>query len=152
MRLPNVEGRNLSRQKMVFPDDFIGEINLVFIAFLRQHQDDIDEWVPTVEQLAQEFPGLYYYEFPVLPQKGFFYRTLLNEGMRAGIPSEATRKRTITLYLEKSAFKKALEINNEQNIWVYVFEKSGEVLWRTEGRITKEKSKALRDMLSQTIE
>ncbi|MFC1960820.1 hypothetical protein ACFLYO_08920, partial [Chloroflexota bacterium] len=72
--------------------------------------------------------------------------------MRAGIPNEATRKRTITLYLEISAFKKALEINNEQNMWVYVFERSGEVLWRTEGRITEEKSKALRDMLNQRIE
>ncbi len=152
MRLPKVKGSNLARQKMVFPDDFAGEINLVFIAFLRRHQDDIDEWVPFVEQVAQDFPGLQYYEFPTLPNKGFIYRTFLNEGMRAGILNEATRKRTITLYLEKSAFKKALEINDEQNMWVYVFENSGEVLWRTEGRITKEKSKALRDLLSQTIE
>jgi len=152
MRLPKVKGSNLARQKMVFPDDFAGEINLVFIAFLRRHKDDIDEWVPFVEQVAQDFPGLQYYEFPTLPNKGFIYSTFLNEGMRAGIPNEATRKRTITLYLEKSAFKKALEINDEQNMWVYVFENSGEVLWRTDGRITKEKSKALRDLLSQTIE
>ena len=152
MRLPKVQGRNLARQEMVFPDDFAGELNLVFIAFLRRHQDDIDEWVPFVEQLAHDFPGLHYYEFPTLPSKGFIYRTFLNEGMRAGIPNEATRKRTITLYLEKSAFKKALEINSEQNMWVYVFKKSGEVLWRTEGRITKETSEALQDLLSQTIE
>ena len=152
MRLPKVTGSNLARQKMVFPDDFAGEVNLVFIAFMRQHQDDIDEWVPLVEQVAQDFPGLNYYEFPILPDKGFIYRTFLNEGMRAGIPNEATRERTITLYLEKSAFKRALEINNEQNMWVYVFKKSGEVLWRIEGRISEEKSKALRELLSQTIE
>ena len=91
MRLPRVAGSNLARKKMIFPDDFTGETNLVFVAFLRQHQDHIDEWVPFVEQLAAEFPGLQYYEFPTLPRKGFLYRTFLNEGMRAGIPDPATR-------------------------------------------------------------
>ena len=54
MQLPTVKGSNLLRQKMMFPDDFAGSINLVFIAFLRRHQDLIDEWVPFVEELAKE--------------------------------------------------------------------------------------------------
>jgi hypothetical protein len=134
---------------MIFPDDFGGEMNLVFIAFLRNHQDLIDEWVPVAEQLAQEFPGFAYYEFPTLPRKGPIYRTFLNEGMRAGIPSRTTRARTITLYLDKRAFRKALDINNEKHMWVYLFDRSGEVLWRTEGRLTKEKGQALRKVLRQ---
>lgn len=149
MKLPIVKGRNLKRQKMTFPDDFTGEINLVFIAFLRRHQDHIDEWVPFVDQLAQENSNFHYYEFPTLPRKGPIYRTFLNEGMRAGIPNEATRARTITLYLDKRAFRKALNIDNEQNIWIYLFDKSGNVLWCTEGRFTKEKSEALRNFLNQ---
>jgi hypothetical protein len=149
MRLPIVRGSNLTRQRMVFPDDFGGEINLVFIAFLRQHQDQIDEWVPFVEQLTEEYPGLNYYEFPTLSRRGLIYRTFLNEGMRAGIPDEGARARTITLYLDKDAFTAALDIDNERSMWVYLFEKSGEVLWRTEGRITEEKRQALRDLLNQ---
>ena len=147
MKLPKVKGSTLARQKMVFPDDFKGEVNLVFIAFLRWHQDLIDEWVPFVEELAGEYPNLHYYEFPTLPQRGFIYRTFLNEGMRAGIPNKATRARTITLYINKTAFRKALQIDNEQNIWLYLFDKSGQVLWRTEGRYTEEKAQALRDAL-----
>ena len=150
MRLPKVEGSNLARKKMVFPDDFTGEINLVFIAFQRQHQDLIDEWVPFVEQLGLEFPELHYYEFPTLPRKGFFYRTFLNEGMRAGIPNPVTRARTITLYLDKSAFRKALDIQHERSMWVYLFDKKGEVLWRTEGRFSEDKGQALHSLLSRT--
>jgi hypothetical protein len=149
MKLPQVKGSNLARQKMAFPDDFAGQINLVFIAFLRWHQDQVDEWVPFVEQLAKEYPGFHYYEFPTLSGRGFVYRTFLNEGMRAGIPDESTRARTITLYLDKRAFRKALDIDSEQNIWVYLFDKSGDVLWRTEGKFTKEKGKALRNFLDQ---
>ena len=149
MKLPRVTGSNLARKKMVFPDDFAGETNLVFIAFLRQHQDLIDSWVPFVEQLTQEFPNLQYYEFPTLPRRGFIYRTFLNEGMRAGIPSEATRARTITLYLDKKAFRRALDIEGEQNMWLYLFDKSGNVLWRTEGSFSAEKGEALRMALNQ---
>lgn len=151
MRLPKVEGSNLARKKMVFPDDFAGDVNLVFIAFLRWHQDLIDEWVPFVARLAEEIPKLHYYEFPTLPRKGLFYRTFLNEGMRAGIPDPATRARTITLYLDKTAFRSALDIEGEQQMWLYLFDRSGAVLWRTEGKFTEEKAAALRDFVVQSL-
>lgn len=150
MKLPRVRGSNLERQKLTFPDDFSGEYNLVFIAFQRWHQDLIDEWVPFIEQLAEQYPDLNYYEFPTLPDKGFLYRTFLNEGMRAGIPNKATRERTITLYLDKHSFRNKLEIKNEQNIWLYLFDKTGEVLWRTEGKYTEEKGDALNKVLIET--
>jgi hypothetical protein len=149
MQLPTVKGSNLLRQKMIFPKDFSGEVNLVFIAFLRWHQDLIDEWVPFVEELAQNHRELQYYEFPTLPRRGPIYRTFLNEGMRAGIPNEATRARTITLYLNKNAFRKELDIENEQNMWVYLFSRSGKVLWRTAGRFSPEKGSALKNALIQ---
>jgi hypothetical protein len=151
MKLPTVEGNNLNRKRMVFPDDFAGEMNLVFIAFLRWHQELIDQWVPFVAQLAEQFPDLHYYEFPTLPRRGLLYRTFLNEGMRAGIPNPATRARTITLYLNKAAFKKALAIENEQNIWLYLFDRTGQVLWRVEGPFTDEKGAALRDFVRQEL-
>ena len=149
MQLPTVKGSNLLRQKMVFPKDFAGDVNLVFIAFLRRHQDLIDEWVPFVEKLAIEHPELHYYEFPTLPRRGPIYRTFLNEGMRAGIPNKATRARTITLYLNKSAFRKALDIDNEQNMWLYLFDRSGKVFWRTAGRFSPQKGSALTNALIQ---
>ena len=149
MKLPVVKGSNLKRQKMTFPDDFAGAINLVFIAFLRRHQDLIDEWVPFVEQLAQNSPDFHYYEFPTLSRRGPLYRIFLNEGMRAGIPNDATRARTITLYLDKHDFRKALDIEDEQNIWLYLFDKTGNVLWREAGSFTKEKGEALLDAVNQ---
>jgi hypothetical protein len=149
MQLPTVKGSNLNRQKMIFPDDFAGDINLVFIAFLRRHQVLIDEWVPFVEELAQEHSELHYYEFPTLPRRGPIYRTFLNEGMRAGIPNEAIRARTITLYLDKRSFRKSLDINSEQDMWVYLFDKSGVVIERVKGRFTQEKALVLKDALNQ---
>lgn len=147
MKIPKVSGRNLNRQKLTFPDDFTGAYNLVFIAFLRRHQDDIDRWVPHIEALAKAYPDLHYYEFPTLADRGMLYRMFLNEGMRAGIPADATRARTITLYLDKHDFREALEIPSENNIWLYLFDRSGQVLWREEGAYSEEKLKALEEKL-----
>ncbi len=149
MQLPNVSGYNLERNRMTFPADFGGAVNLVFIAFQRWHQDVIDGWVPFVAQLSQQFPTLSYYEFPTLPRGNFLYRTMLNEGMRAGIPSRATRARTITLYLDKTEFRQALGIPSEQEVWLYLFDREGKVLWRTTGAFTPEKGEALAAAVSQ---
>lgn len=143
MRLPNVSGYNLERQKMNFPADFSGRVNLVFIAFQRWHQDIIDGWVPFVASLSETWPQLNYYEFPTLSRGNFLYRTMLNEGMRAGIPSQDTRARTITLYLDKAAFRQALEIPNEQEVWLYLFDRDGAVLWRMAGEFTPERGESL---------
>lgn len=148
MQLPNVKGSNLLRQNQEFPRDFAGELNLVFIAFLRRHQDLIDQWVPVVQGLVQKYPQLHYYEFPTLPESNFIYRLFLNEGMRAGIPSSDTRSRTITLYLDKNEFRAALDIPDEKDLWLYLFDQGGTVLWRAKGVYTQAKELELVDALN----
>lgn len=106
--------------------------------------------IPYVKQLAQDFPELRYYEFPTLPETGLIYRTFLDEGMRADTPEEAGRRRKDTLYLNKPASKNALNIDDEKDIRLYIFERSDDLLWRSKGIFTKEKGEALRNFLNQS--
>jgi hypothetical protein len=152
MKLPTVSGSNLNRQKLSFPKEFVGDVNLVFIAFQQWHQDLINEWVPLAEQLEKTITGFHYYEFPVVYQMGWMGRTFLNEGMRAGIPNPATRARTITLYLEKSDFRAALDIPDESTIWAYLFDRDGNVLWRISGKFSEEKGMALETAVTQLLQ
>jgi predicted transcriptional regulator len=69
--------------------------------------------------------------------------------MRAGIPNQATREKTITLYIDKKALRRALEIPNEETIWVLVLDKQGNVLWRTEGAYSQEKGEALLNTIQE---
>jgi len=70
-------------------------------------------------------------------------RTFINEGMRAGIPDQTARERTITLYLDKSKFKSALEIADENDITLFLVNRNGEILWRANGAYTQEKADSL---------
>ena len=84
-----------------------------------------------------------FYELPTIESRNIFSRTFINEGMRMGIPDPATRERTITLYIDKKAFKSALELPDEEHTYLLLTDQAGNVLWRTSGAYSPEKAAEL---------
>ncbi len=148
MRFPEVSGSNLLRQKVTLPYDLKGELNILLVAFYQWHQDLVDTWVPAARQLEGSYSGVRFYEIPVIQKMNFVYQTFINEGIRAGIPNPATRQKTITLYLNKEEFRRAVDIPDDRNIWVLVIDRQGNILWRAEGTYTQEKGEALENAIT----
>jgi hypothetical protein len=143
MQFPTVSGSNLQRTKLTLPQDFQGERNLVLIAFQQWQQTQVDTWIPLARQLEETYPAMRYYELPTIQQLNAIARTFINEGMRAGIPDLVARERTITLYVDKKAFREALQLPGEDDIYVLLLDRQGWVLWRGEGAFTPEKGESL---------
>ena len=143
MQFPVVTGTNLQRKSLRLPEAFEGEWNLVFIAFQQWQQRQVDSWIPLAKQLEEGHPELRYYELPTIQDRNRLARTFINEGMRAGIPDPVARERTITLYLDKTAFRKALQLSSEDDIHVLLLDRRGQVLWRTEGPFAPAKGDSL---------
>jgi hypothetical protein len=151
MTFPMVRGSNLLRQKLTLPQDFQGKLNLVFIPFERWHQMEVDSWNALAEELEKKYEGLVYYELPTLQNGGSIYKIFLNEGMRAGIPNPKTRERTITLYLDKADFRAALDMTDEEHIYILVVDRQGKEFFRARGPYSREGEAALRQVLSGLI-
>ena len=151
MTFPTVSGSNLLRQKKNLPRDFQGKLNLVFIPFQRWHQAEVDSWSALAEELEEKFEGLVYYELPTLQSGGPLYKIFLNEGMRAGIPNPKRRERTITLYLDKADFRAALEMPDEDHIYILVIDQQGKEFFRARGPHSQAAENALRQALLQLI-
>jgi hypothetical protein len=149
MTFPTVKGSNLLRQKLTLPQDFQGRLNLVFIPFQRWHQMEVDSWSALAEELEEKYEGLFYYELPTLQNGGAFYKIFLNEGMRAGIPNPKTRERTITLYVDKADFRAAMDMADEEHIYVLVVDRQGNELFRARGPYSRAGEDALRQALFQ---
>ena len=143
MIFPQASGTNLLREKLTLPDDLQGEINILLIAFQQWQQASVDSWVPRLRTIEQAYPIVQFYELPVIYKMNFLSQTFLNEGMRAGIPNPATRAKTITLYLDKSKFRRALAIPNEDAIVIMVIDRSGNIIWRSAGTYSEEKGAEL---------
>ena len=143
MQFPVVTSENLSRRTLTLPADFEGQVNILLIAFQRWQQDAIDTWLPLARQLEHTYEGVRYYELPVIQRINVLGRAFINQGMRAGIRDQTARDRTITLYLDKAAFRQALELPHEEDIYVLVVNRQGDVLWRTEGAFAPDKGDSL---------
>jgi hypothetical protein len=149
MTFPTVSGSNLLRKKLTLPQDFQGRLNLVFIPFEQWHQMEVDSWGALAEELEEQFDGLVYYELPTIQSRNTFYKMFINEGMRAGIPNPKTRERTITLYLDKLDFRAALDMADEEHIYVLVVDRQGKEFFRARGPYNREGEAALRQALLQ---
>jgi hypothetical protein len=143
MIFPTVKGTNLLRQALTLPEDFQGEINLVFVPFYQWHQEEVDSWGQLAKELELAYPVLRYYELPTLQQMNFFSKTVINEGMRAGIPDPQVRARTITLYVNKAYFRRSLQMPDEGHIYVLLVDRQGAVLWSSRGAYTPQQAAAL---------
>lgn len=146
---PRVHGANLERRPFTLPDDFEGERNLVLLAFKREQQFDIDTWIPTAKRLTQDHPDVRYYELPTISRGVPLARWWLDGAMRAGIPDLAAREATITLYLDKEAFRDALHLPAEDTIYALLVDRAGNIYWRAEGVSTEEKVRELQQALNR---
>jgi len=87
----------------------------MLIAFQQWQQRQVDTWLPLAQRLEATYSALRYYELPTIRRLNTLARTFINEGMRAGIPDPVARERTITLYVDKRAFREMLGLCSEEN-------------------------------------
>jgi hypothetical protein len=149
MKFPTVNGSNLLRQKLVLPQDFQGKLNLVFVPFEQWHQMEVNSWIDLAKELEEQTPELVYYELPTIQNRNPLYQLFINEGMRAGIPNQTSRERTITLYVDKVAFRSTLEMPDEEHIYVLLVDRQGKVLFSTRGPFTPQGALQLRQFVQE---
>jgi hypothetical protein len=142
-KVPRVRGHNLNRERVQFPADIKGRPTLLLIAFQRHQQRDIDTWLNRLTELERAVPDLNVLELPVLGRAYVLMRPFIDGGMRSGIPDPAARARTITLYTDKRAFRKALGLGSEDRVYAVLADREGSVLRVLEGPATDESVEAI---------
>lgn len=130
---PTVRGKNLNGREFFLPNEFEGALNLVFIAFQRKQQAMVNTWLPYAQSIRTKYPGIRYYELPTISQLNPLFRWYIDRGMRSGITDSTARATTITLYLDKPEFRKALDMPDEGTIYILLMDDEGKILWRTNG-------------------
>jgi hypothetical protein len=149
LKFPTIKAENLNKEQVEVPTQLTGNPKILIVPFQQWQQRVVDSWVPFLSQLVDEFTGFDFYELPTIRKMNFLYRRFIDGGMRAGIPSRETRRRTVTLYIDKEPFKNSLNITTEDTIHLFLIDSEGSVIWRTEGEVSREKALSLRDALEK---
>ena len=148
---PYFLGSNLEGKSRRLPNDFEGDLNVVIIAFRREHTDLIESWLNSLEQMIGKNTKLRFYELPVLSRAYSPFRWWIDGGMRAGIVDDEARERTVTVYTNKRDFKRRLEIPNEETIYIFLVGRNGTILWQDKGRLTEAKFQKLQNAVQEDL-
>jgi hypothetical protein len=133
---PRIRARNLEGLDVDLPDGFVGEHNVVAIAFQRQHQRLVDSWVPWFEERAAADPGLRFYELPTIGRIWAPVRNFIDGGMAAAIREPVILRRTLTIYGDVNRVTGPLGIDDRSTIALLLVDGSGNVHWRGTGGFT----------------
>ena len=130
--LPVLSGTTLTGDDFTFPDDFEHDLNLIVMGFKRRHQDAIHTWLKPFDTDTLNTLDIGFYEVPVIYEMEFIQRFFLNNAMKFGVSSAAQRRRTITVFLDRSKFLKTMSMQ-EENIYALLVDRTGKILWMQPG-------------------
>jgi hypothetical protein len=144
--LPPVTAYALDRAKVTLPADFAAPLNILILSFQRDQQSAVDGWFG----MLGTTPGVQTWLLPISQRENMLYRWWLNASLRGSQAASQPRKYTVPLYVNKTEFLRSLQVSSEQDIVLLLTDKTGRVLWRTEGPVNDGKKAALSNFLSRS--
>jgi hypothetical protein len=131
---PTFSSQDLNGKTHILPDDFPGDPTIVFIAYKRGQQADVDTWITGLgldPDIGPEFV-----ELPVVGSLTKAIKSYVDQGMQSGITAISMRARTITLYENARNVNAPLGFVGRSDIRVLLVRPDGTVLWQTSGPAT----------------
>lgn len=92
-----------------------------------------------MEPLLAHYPELHLYEVPTIYESSALFRLWLNNGMCAGITDQASRRRTVTIYVDREQFNTALSIPDTRDVHLLLLNAEDRIAWRNTGPANDEK-------------
>lgn len=145
---PEVQGHNIDGDPYSLPHDFGAEYNLILMAFVRAHQNNVNTWLSPMREYEAQLNNFKVYEVPTLGEFNWMRRKRLDMTMSAGISDPVARATTITLYTDLDAMQQALGYPDYEQIRVYLVDRDGEIYWESAGDFSQAKFTELRGVMA----
>ncbi len=140
---PALATYSLDKAKINLPAGFEGKVNLLLVSFEPEQTNEVATWMSVAQAIQHMNFQFRYYKMPVSNQENMIYRWWDSSSLRSVETDPETWHWIIPLYTNKDKFRSALNIPNEKEIVLLLVDKTGQVLWRTSGKITDEKKSSL---------
>ena len=122
---PSVNGQTLEKNQVNIPEHFNNQFTLLLVGYTQNSQFDIDRWLIALDMTKTNVPT---YEIPTI--QGLFPRmfsTLIDNGMRAGIPKPLW-KGVVTVYKDGDSVQAFTGNDGPNNARVVLINESGKIL------------------------
>jgi hypothetical protein len=133
--LPQVTSYALDKSKVTLPADLQGPQNLLILYFEPDQSDDALTWAKQLDQVRSAYPALASYILPVYPRENFLFRWWIEASIRSGAPAWQDQHTTIPIFIDKPNFLRDVGISGEKETALLLVDKTGNVEWKTQGKV-----------------
>jgi carbon monoxide dehydrogenase subunit G len=148
--LSPLSGRALDGKGYELPGDLAKQHNFLVVAFRREQQSLVDQWLPWLIDVEQRRSDVAVYELPVLSSAYGPVRWFIDGGMTRGIPDASARARTITVYTDVRKVVANLGLAGTDTIAVLLVEPTGRILASEAGGFEEQRAERLAASLAPT--
>ena len=132
---PVVQGRRLDGADVEFPRDLPADATLLIVSFRDELDPLSDQWARLGDRIADGHDGrLAIVEVPVVNSKLKMLGGLATMGIRGQVETEAEKERTVPIYVDVKAFRKALQVK-AADVSAFLVARDGRIAWRGDGDI-----------------
>ncbi len=144
---PELVGTSLLLEQISVPSELSGDFKLVVVSYDVSQQPDVDEWLPALEDLNEEFPQLAGYYIPLLPKSAADTSVFIIGGMAAVAKSDVDRARTIIVFTNVEAFNRLVNVPNIEAVQLFLLDQNQRILWQASGHYNEDTLDELRTAL-----
>jgi len=133
MNFPMLAAENSEGRRFMLPQDFEGAYNVVVITFQQRQQSDVETWLPLLHRLSSHYEALHHYLLPTIQFLSDCQHEFLDVSANFRLSAQRPFANTLRLYVDLNDFNRALDIPTVSQIYTFLLDSSGRVLWRASG-------------------
>lgn len=149
MFFPTVRGQSLDGRTVTIPFSLAGEFNVLLVLFDPTHQFAVQTWLKPLKTIRGQYTRVRFYEVPTLgimpPDDQAEQDKIVKQSVV--LEDQLSLETVVTIYVQKERFECLLDIPHEDDLYVFLIDNAGEVLWRTEGNASPDKVNELVTLL-----
>jgi len=133
---PIIKGKTLAGKRMTFPRDYAGKQVFVLLGFQEHHKSEAEGWIDFFESRFFDYDTIRYFAVPMIGPS--FLNFVKYQVIRKNV---LDRRYPHVLVYPKclSRILKSLSVNGKNDLLLYLLNKSGQIIWSDQGRITPDK-------------
>ena len=132
MIFPNLLAETLAGNQFQTPDPEGEAIHVILIAFKREVQAEIDEWLSALSGTVTNRSDIEMYEVPMLAGGWRLMSGIIDGGMRSGIPQDK-HSLVATYYGDIKRYKEILDMDQEEHCYLYIIDPQGTIQFAASG-------------------
>jgi hypothetical protein len=130
-----MHGTTLAGDPITFPDAFKAKVNVLVLGFSHSSQEQIANWGRLIHADYAKSSDVQYFELAMLAGAPRMLRGVIIKRLTASVPFDQ-RPHYVPILESDAPWRPAAHYNKADDAYVLLVDRSGLVLWRTEGDAT----------------